>query len=530
MNQFACENPHKIKNPYTGDWLYVPCGKCSLCRSKKAAHWTERLEFERSCHPYCLFGTLTYSDEYIPKVYLTDDFFVDSRDGELIPLKDCLSYVDNTSIDFIRNRGYLPVGDVRDTQLFIKRLREKVRVGKCGSLPDSTDRPEDRYIRYFLVNEYSPTTFRAHYHFLVFTSSKWLATYAKSIVSSCWSTDNRYSDSQQLGLIDVQNVQTSASSYVASYLNSVVDLPKVFQHPKFRVFKIFSKHPPLGTLLPSSQEVQALFNNGSAKMSVYRRKSNEYIECPIPKGLCGRLYPKITGFDRFSYDVLANVYCLPADVSQDSFETFRELIRRRMQVFDDGVTQYFKYIFKNLTESESALHYIFSCLRRVKIQSALVGVSVYTYFNKIYDFYQSQDYQRLKDFYIYYESYTKKYDCKSMLLSDMVHFDFLSQSFKDTSLIYPDLINELKTYGYDESVCTPLDFLESIHMTDDPNFVSAVSKANKCINDSCKKKAKNEYLEHRNMSTELKNFLISYHNGLSKYNERVVESNSSSKS
>ena len=62
MNQFSCQNPVKVKNPYTGDWLFVPCGKCSLCRSKKSAHWTERLEFERSCHPFCLFGTLTYPE------------------------------------------------------------------------------------------------------------------------------------------------------------------------------------------------------------------------------------------------------------------------------------------------------------------------------------------------------------------------------------------------------------------------------------------------------------------------------------
>lgn len=522
MNQFACEHPKKIKNPYTGDWLYVPCGKCFLCRSKKAAHWTERLEFERSCHPYCLFGTLTYSDEYIPKVYLTEAGFLDYRDGELIHLDDCIDYVDNVSIDFIRNRGYLPVGNVRDTQLFIKRLRERVRVGKQKGLPDSTDRLEDRYFRYFLVNEFSPTTFRAHYHFLVFTSSKWLATYAKSIVSSCWSTDGRFADSQQLGIVDVQNVETSASSYVASYLNSYVDLPKVFQFPKFRAFKIFSKHPPLGTLLPSSKEVQALFDSGASKMSVYRRNTNSFVETPIPKGLCHRIYPKITGFDRFSIDELSGVYCLPADTTQDSYETFRELIRRRCEVIDDGVTKYFRYIFKNLTESESSLHYIFSCLRRVNIQSCIFGVSVSTYFKRIYDFYHSQEYDRLKDFFKYYEDYSKEYDVRTMILSDRIHYDFLIQSFKDSNIYYPDLVTELKTYGYDESVCTALDFLESISQDDDPNYVSSVSKAKKCINDSCKKKAKNEYLEHRNMDTNLKNFLISYHkNGLSINNEGV---------
>lgn len=523
VNQFACQNPQKVKNPYTGDWLYVPCGKCALCKSKRAAHWTERLEFERSCHPYCLFGTLTYNEDFLPKVYLTDDGFLDGRSGELIPFNEIQDYVDTDSIKFVRSRGFLPVGDVRDTQLFIKRLRERIRVGKSSGCPDSIDRPEDRYCRYFLVNEFGPSTFRPHYHFLIFTASKWFAEHAKSIVSACWSTDNRYSDSKELGIVDVQNVQTSASAYVASYLNSFTDLPRLFQFPAFRAFKIFSKHPPLGTLLPSSKEIQALFDSGSPKMSVYRRKSNDFVETPIPKGLCSRLYPKVTGFDKFSYDVLTGLYSLPSDISQSSFEAFRELARRRSKMFNDGVADYFKYIFKNLSETESSLHQIFSCLRRVNLQSRIFGVSVRQYFDKIYAFYSNQDYQRLSDFYKYYEDYSKDYSCSNMLLNDRIHLDFLTKSFKDSDNIYPELIIELKNYGYDEDLCTPLDFLESISPETDFNYVSAVSKANKCIQDSCKKKAKNDYLEHRKMDAEFKQFLINYHskNGLSEYNEGV---------
>lgn len=515
MNQFACEHPKKVRNPYTGDWLYVPCGKCSLCLSKKAAHWTERLEFERSCHPFCLFGTLTYSEKYLPKVYLNEDGFLDSRSGELIPFNECYNYVDNSSIDFIRSRGYLGVGDVRDTQLFIKRLREKVRVGKQRGLPDSTDRSESRYIRYFLVQEYGPSTFRPHYHFIIFTSSKWFAEHAKSIVSACWSTDNRHSDSEELGIIDVQNVQTSASAYVSSYLNSFVDLPKIFQFSRFRPFKIFSKHPPLGTLLPSSKEIQALFASGSSKMSVYRRSDNKFVECPIPKGLCSRIYPRITGFDKFPYDVLSRVYCLPSDISQGSYGSFKELVRKRTDFFNDAVAEYFKYIFKNLTDSESSLHQIFSCLRRVNLQSDIFGVSPKKYFDKIYDFYKNQDKSRLIDFESYYEDFTKSNSPKSMLLNDRIHIDFLKKSLNDDSIFELVIKNELQNYGYDESVCSALDFLESIRQEDDINYVNAKSKADKCINDSSKKKAKNEYLEHRSMDASLKSYLINYHNGFS---------------
>ena len=164
-----------------------------------------------------------------------------------------------------------------------------------------------------------------------------------------------------------------------------------------------------------------------------------------------------------------------------------------------------------MTESESSLLQIFSCLRRVCYQSAIFGVSRYQYFNKIVEFYKSQDYQRLTDFYRYYEEYTKDHSCKEMLLNDRIHLGFITKTLNESNIYYPSIINELKTYGYDESVCSALDFVESICQDDNPDYLSAVSKANKCINDSKKKKAKNEYLLHRNMDSNLKSFLINYH-------------------
>lgn len=521
MNQFACEHPVKIKNPYNGQWLYVPCQKCDMCRSSKAARWTERLEFERSCHPYCLFGTLTYSDSFLPRYQLLDDGLLDESTGELVLFNELEDYYDTDSKDYIKSLGFLPVGKVEDVQRFIKRLREKVRIGKCGSLPYSCDRPESRYIRYFLVEEISETTYRPHYHFLIFTSSKWLATHAKDVVASCWSTDNRYTNTEQLGIVDVQNVQTSASSYVSSYINSFTDCPKIYRFSKFRPFKIFSKHPPLGTFLPSSKEIQTLFSNGSPTMSVYRRKDNKFHEIPIPKSLCDRIYPKVTGFDLFPSDVIARLYSQDIDFSQMSFKDFREFARRRSEGLDKGYSselqRYYQYLFLNTTKSESNLHHVFSCLRRVSLQSAIFGVSKSVYIDRIFKFYQSQDYYRLRSFYEYYEEYSKTHEIKEMLLNDRVYIDFI----RSDSDLYVEF---LKTYGYDEKTCSTRDFLDSISQENNEDFIDACSKARKCINDSRKKKAKNEYLVFRNMSNfKFKSYLINKH-GLSKHYEGVVES------
>ena len=170
MHLFACEHPKRIHNPYTDDDLFVPCGECDICRSKKSLSWTERLEYERSLHPYCLFGTLTYSEEFLPKFYPTEDGFVDFLTGELVPYNEISNeYFDDDSIRFVTSRDCLPVGSVSDCQRFIKRLRSKVLSNSSNT---SGEDRKCRYIRYFLVCEFGETTFRPHYHFIIFTSSK----------------------------------------------------------------------------------------------------------------------------------------------------------------------------------------------------------------------------------------------------------------------------------------------------------------------------------------------------------------------
>ena len=86
-----------------------------------------------------------------------------------------------------------------------------------------------------------------------------------------------------------------------------------------------------------------------------------------------------------------------------------------------------------------------------------------------------------------------------------------------------NLFNVLKSYGYDENLCTVSDFLNSIDMDSNPDYVNRVSMSKKIINDTRKKKAKNEYLDFRNKDKEFINYLKDYHSnyGFSKYNERV---------
>lgn len=71
-----------------------PCGNCQLCRIQKQSNWKQRLKLEKIYRPYCLFVTLTYSDEYLP-------VFQVSKRAQLYK-PDLIRFIDKlrSSIDF----------------------------------------------------------------------------------------------------------------------------------------------------------------------------------------------------------------------------------------------------------------------------------------------------------------------------------------------------------------------------------------------------------------------------------------------
>lgn len=98
----------------------VPCGKCIVCQTNKAAEWAARLTHELQTSKQACFITLTYNDSYVPMF----------SDGLLTLWKD-------------------------DLQRFWKRFRKEYGKG----------------IKYFSVGEYGSMTERPHYHAVIFNWS-----------------------------------------------------------------------------------------------------------------------------------------------------------------------------------------------------------------------------------------------------------------------------------------------------------------------------------------------------------------------
>lgn len=89
------------------DWVVLPCGQCIGCRLERSRQWAIRISHEASFYDKNCFITLTYMDKYCPSSL-----------------------------------------DLREFQLFMKRLRKKFGAG----------------IRFFHCGEYGDLHQRPHYH------------------------------------------------------------------------------------------------------------------------------------------------------------------------------------------------------------------------------------------------------------------------------------------------------------------------------------------------------------------------------
>lgn len=488
MNLFTCEHPKVITNPYTNERIGVSCGECATCRNIKSFKWVQRLEMERACHPYCVFFTLTYSDKYVPKVYFDKDsgYFLDDFGCILFHLTDKEQHIptwkfDNKDWTYLYNRDVLYVHRLSDVSDFIKRLRSRVK--------SHEQNPYKSQIRSFVVSEYGCTTFRPHYHGILFFESTWLAENASKVISSCWSTDNRAKDSEPFGLVDVQHVSSSASSYVAQYLNCTTYLPKVYLCKSWRPKHLSSKRPPLGSLSIKSKEIQEVFNKCSPLITLYRRSNNTFADVPLPSSLENRLFPKLKGFDRIPLSLRTSLYRLIEDKDVNCYDDFLDLTECYARHHpDSGLRQY----LCKVACVPSAMSRLYSVCRRVIYQSIIFGISVSDYIEHIYRYYDNKEKLLLKSQLRLEECYTKD---SSNNVNDLNYLDLvLCNDFK-----------EMLLEDFERRCPYPVFILPELDTI--PAYKKMVSTSAKIFKDNTKSKRKNEYLESHRYS-DINNLIL----------------------
>lgn len=251
-----CQNPRTVVNKYTHEPVSVSCGSCPSCILRRSGIQTNLLTSYSAQFRYVYFVTLTYAPCFLPTLEVsvvetcTDDIAdvpvvpdindLDVRDPNTylfgfrsvprsasVKLKN--STVERTFKDpdvafsypmtseellSILNKvnhnvpNRIPYVCNRDLDLFLKRLRSYY---------------PDEKLRYYAVSEYGPTSFRPHWHLLLFSNSDRFSQTVLENVSKAWS----------YGRCDASLSRGFAAPYVASYVNSFVALPDFYtQMPK----------------------------------------------------------------------------------------------------------------------------------------------------------------------------------------------------------------------------------------------------------------------------------------------------------
>lgn len=275
-----CQHRSFITNRYTGRRIAVDCGQCDYCIHKRAQKASMRVKTAGSAFKYSYFVTLTYDNEHVPLLncevlhsefedalsisgdkvfgyerhsyipvseYQPEDssrlrhiFFTqvqgtvpyDREIKKYVPVKDnwFLSMdairsfiqktqsVDNSVYPVAEQYGLcnlIPFLNYVDVQNYIKRLRKHLH-SILGSYET---------LHFYAVGEYGPVHFRPHYHILLFTNSEQVSKVLRQCHDKSW----------KLGRSDFQAARGGASSYVASYVNSLVSAPLLYR--SCRAFK-----------------------------------------------------------------------------------------------------------------------------------------------------------------------------------------------------------------------------------------------------------------------------------------------------
>lgn len=171
---------HKSRYQQKKPWTYVPvdCGTCRGCRQKKAQAWTLRCLLENQKHDTSVFITLT--------------------------------------VDDARNDGSL---DKKAYSGFIKRLRERIRSKTAQS------------IRHFGCGEYGETTYRPHYHAILF---------------GMWDDNDLIESAWGHGLTQTVQANRKMIAYTAGYVNKKLDHPFRAADELEGAFLQMSRRPGIG--------------------------------------------------------------------------------------------------------------------------------------------------------------------------------------------------------------------------------------------------------------------------------------------
>lgn len=227
--------PAPYIHPSTGELvepMQIPCGKCIGCRLDYSRAWADRLTMESLDYPKdkVWFLTLTYDDDHLP-----------------------------SPSPIVQVSSLVP----RDLELFMKRLRERW----CRVYGAS-------HIRFYGAGEYGSTTFRPHYHLILYG----LELYDLVFHSANFDGDPLYSSSELdevwgNGFTLVAPFSWNTAAYTARYVVKKLKGPNAMNYYKSAglvpEFVRMSRRPGIGSRF--------------LNVNLERLSQNDYVQLPDGK-------------------------------------------------------------------------------------------------------------------------------------------------------------------------------------------------------------------------------------------------------
>lgn len=497
MRISSCLYPQRVFNKYTHLYEYVPCGKCESCRNLHTSAWVRRLNDESKCWKYCYFVTLTYADKYLPRFdYTSEQSLFCSSSDEFYSYEDVSSYLDSRSLKILLHRRYLPVLDKSDLQCFFKRLRYYFSYNKVKFKDVQSEK-----LRYYAVGEYGSTTFRPHYHLLLWFSSDLQASKIEESLLKAW----------KFGIVDFSPVRSSASSYVASYVNCVANLPSIYKFKPFRQFSICSKCPPIGSLLHSDEEVFKIFYGASCVRPIFDASKTTPSYVSLDPYFEFKLFPKIKGFYDYSHADRVALYGISKFSSTESWEDFQAWFESSCNRFKELAGQYppsYNIILNDFHRDSfyspdglrlcpdaywQPLKRLFYISSRVCTQCIIFGVSLETYVRQIEYYYDKKSLYHLACQYEFENDYLLENSLSSLVCIDPSFLPRLRDKYRGCGIdSIPDYeIDRLASFGLSVDVLFSDDYPS---LDNNLSHLYYASLQRKIARDTVKNKHKNDYL------------------------------------
>lgn len=324
-----CVNQKWVKTPYMRHPVLVKCGHCKACQQEKANARAMRIKNNVRSGEIALFVTLTYTNECVPYVFEDDvrQLYRDFNNSKLNNDGKLASY-----LKIYRDCEYRRVRTSSDYEMRYKKVPSKKYIRElCIEYEDLEKRPQcllhplegcanrvgvlqykdvqdffkrlrinlQRKYDYkgnfsaFVASEYGETTFRPHFHLLLFIRYEDEALFRHAI-REAWP----YADWPKLP----RAIETArdAASYVASYTNCGSDFPAFLTLSDFRpksshtkAFGLVNDHFTLPSIKEKIRKRDLTYPVAKVTMDGFST-----VDILLPKYVINRYFPLFKGHSK----------------------------------------------------------------------------------------------------------------------------------------------------------------------------------------------------------------------------------------